>query len=53
MTVMVDLIPMALIAMFGYLVYRWSAATNRAIRQASPNQRGPKEKSGRILPSHG
>jgi hypothetical protein len=44
---MVELIPMAMIAIFGYLVYRWSAATNKSLRrdrQATPNQRGPQGK---------
>jgi|HubBroStandDraft_6_1064221.scaffolds.fasta_scaffold741866_3 hypothetical protein len=44
---MVELIPMALIAVFGYLVYRWSAATNKSIRQerhAPPNQRDARAK---------
>jgi hypothetical protein len=30
---MVELIPMALIAIFGYAVYRWSAATSKSPRQ--------------------
>jgi hypothetical protein len=43
---MVELIPMALIAVFGYAVYCWSAATNKPVRQDrhAPNQRGPREK---------
>jgi len=44
---MIELIPMGLIVLFGYAVYRWSAATNKSTRQdrqAPPNQPGPREK---------
>jgi hypothetical protein len=39
---MAELIPMVLIALFGYMVYRWSAATNKPIRQERSSASSPR-----------